>query len=82
VKSTQITISELTANPAGAVRAAERDGLRSVMRHGEAVVFMVSRNVMEGMLETIELQQNKELMGMVKKHKAGKVKFTRIPDED
>jgi len=46
------------------------------------VAFLVSREVMESILETMELQKNSTLMKLVRDFKAGKVKFTKVPDED
>ena len=37
---------------------------------------------MESILETMELQKNPAMMDLVKKDKAGKVKFKPVPDED
>lgn len=82
MKSSQITISELRSDPGAAVRETERQGIRGVTRGGRAVVFMVSRPIMESILETMELQKNPGLMDLVKRDKAGRVKFKPVPDED
>lgn len=82
MKRALITLAELKTNPAKAVREAERMGIRGVIRDGRAVVFLVSRQIMESILETMELQKNPALMDLVHKDKAGKVKFKPVPDED
>lgn len=82
MKSTDLTISELAASVPRAVRETEELGVRGITRNGKAVAFLVSREVMESILETIELQKNSKLMALVKADKAGKVAFTRIPDEN
>ena len=56
-------------------------GVRGITRNGKAVAFLVSRDVMESILETMELQQNTRLMALVKADKAGKLGFTKVPDE-
>jgi hypothetical protein len=82
MQSTQLTISELASDAAGAVRATDDVGIRGITRHGRTVAFLVSRAVMESILETMELQKNPELMALVKADQAGKVRFRRVPNED
>ena len=81
VKNADLTITELAASVPKAVRETERLGVRGITRNGKAVAFLVSRDVMESILETMELQKNSELMRLVKADKAGKVTFTRVPDD-
>lgn len=75
-------MTQLAASVPKAVREIEEMGVRGITRNGKAVAFLVSREVMESILETIELQKNSELMKLVKADKAGKVAFTKVPDED
>lgn len=82
MKTTDLTISELSKFAPRAVAETERLGVRGILRHGKAVAFLVSRDVMESILETMELQKNPELMEQVQLHKAGKLKFYKVPDED
>jgi hypothetical protein len=81
MKSTDLTISELTRFGPKAVRETETLGIRGITRNGKAVAFLVSRSVMESILETMELQKDRHLMDLVKADKAGKVSFTRVPSE-
>lgn len=74
-----LTITQLSASVPRAVRETEELGVRGITRNGKAVAFLVSREVMESILETIELQKNSQLMELVKKDRAGKVGFTKVP---
>jgi hypothetical protein len=82
MKNADLTISQLSASVPKAVRETEDYGVRGITRSGKAVAFLVSREVMESILETMELQKNSTLMKLVRDFKAGKVKFTKVPDED
>ncbi len=82
VKSTDLTITELAASVPKAVRDTEDLGVRGITRNGKAVAFLVSREVMESILETMELQKNPDLMKLVRADREGKVAFTRVPDEE
>ena len=64
-----------------AVRETEELGVRGITRNGRVVAFLVSREVMESILETLELERKSELMRLVKADRAGKVAFTKVPDE-
>ena len=81
VKNADLTITELAASVPKAVRETEELGVRGITRNGRAVAFLVSREVMESILETMELQKNSKLIRLVKADRAGKVAFTRVPDE-
>lgn len=78
MKNLPLTISELAADAPGAIRTVEKAGIRGITRHGRAVCFLVSREVMEGILETMELQKNEELMDLVRRDQAGKVAFKPV----
>jgi hypothetical protein len=81
VSRPDLTITELAASVPKAVRETEKLGVRGITRNGRAVAFLVSREVMESILETMELQKNSKLMRLVKADRAGKVAFTRVPDD-
>jgi hypothetical protein len=75
------SVSALQAGVSRLIKRTEADGIVPVSRNGRTVVFMVSRDKMAALLETMELQKNSELMALVKQDRAGKVKYTRVPDE-
>jgi prevent-host-death family protein len=82
MKNAPLTISDLKNNPARAVAQVEKTGFRGITRHGRAVAFLISRDVLESILETMELQKNPALMKQVRLYRAGKLKFTPLTDED
>ena len=80
--TTNLTISQLASSAPKAIRETEEVGVRGITRNGKAVAFLVSRDVMESILETMGLQKNRELMALVKADKAGRIKFTPLTDEE
>jgi hypothetical protein len=82
VKNTDLTISELATGAPKAIRDTEKMGIRGITRNGKSVAFLVSRSMMESILETMELQKNPALMKLVRADKAGKVTYTDFVDED
>jgi hypothetical protein len=82
MKSTNLTVSELATGAPKAIRETEKMGIRGITRNGKSVAFLVSRSVMESILETMELQKNLDLMNLVKADKAGKIAYTDFTDED
>ena len=81
MKTTDLTITELAREAPKAIRQTEEIGIRGITRNGKSVAFLVSRSVMESVLETMELQKNRKLMDLVKADKAGRVAYTRMPSE-
>ena len=81
MKSTDLTITELATAAPKAIRETEEMGIRGITRSGKAVAFLISRAVMESILETMELQKNNHLMSLVKADKAGKITFAKVADE-
>ncbi len=81
MKTTDLTVTELATSAPKAIRDTEKMGVRGITRNGKAVAFLVSRAVMESILETMELQKNNQLMELVKADRAGKIAFTPMPDE-
>jgi hypothetical protein len=82
MKSTNLTVTELATGAPRAIRETEKMGIRGITRNGKSVAFLVSRSMMESILETMELQKNEVLMDLVRADKAGKVAYTELPDED
>lgn len=75
------SVADLQAGVSKFIKRAETDGIVPVSRNGRTVVFLVSRDKMASILETMELQKNSELMTLVKQDRAGKVSFSEVPDE-
>jgi PHD/YefM family antitoxin component YafN of YafNO toxin-antitoxin module len=57
------------------VREAEKDGALSIARHGRTVAFLVSRERMEAIMETLEIMGNPKAMKAVRAYEAGKAKL-------
>jgi prevent-host-death family protein len=76
------SVAELQAGLSKFIKRAETDGIVPVSRNGRTVAFLVSRDKMAALLETMELQQNSELMALVKLDRAGKVAYAEVPDEN
>lgn len=78
------TISELTRNAAPLVRLAEKQGAVTVCRNGRNVAFLVSRDRMEAIVETLEIMANPKAMQAIRDYESGKVKMLPVSvlDED
>ena len=70
-----ITITELQAQAPRFVRKAEHDGAVTIARHGRTVAFLVSRERMEAIIETLEIMGNPKAMKAIRNYEAGKSKF-------
>jgi len=57
------------------------NGVVPVSKNGRVEAFMVSREKMASILETLELQKNSGLMELVKQDRAGRVIYTEVPSE-
>lgn len=47
----------------------------SIERHGQVQAYLIGRERMEAIAETMELLANPAFMAQVKRHRAGKLKF-------
>ena len=56
-------------------------GVVPISKNGRVEAFMVSREKMAAILETMELQKNSGLMELIKQDQAGKVVYTGVPNE-
>lgn len=62
------------------IKRAEKEGIVPISRSGRTVVFVVAREKMAALLETMELQADDKLMELVKEDRAGQVKFKPVPN--
>ena len=77
-----MTITELQAQAPRIVRRAEKNGSVSVARHGRTVAFLVSRERMEAILETIEILSDRKAMKAIRAYESGKLRLKKFePDE-
>lgn len=79
-----ITISELQSQAPRCVRRAEKEGAVSIARHGRTVAFLISRDRMEAMIETLEIMANPEAMKAIRDYEKGNIKMKDVSclDED
>lgn len=60
--SSTVTVSELQAQTPKFVREVERRGLLAVTRHGRIATFLIFRDRVEAMIETMEILAEPEAM--------------------
>ena len=79
-----VTISELQAQAPRFVREAEKQGAVTIARHGRTVAFLVSRERMEAIIETLEIMGDPKAMKAIRAYESGKGKFKGVAclDED
>ena len=77
-----VTISELQDQAPQVVKRAERNGSVAVSRHGKTVAFVVSRERMEAILETLEVVADKDIMKSIRDYESGKVKPKAFDSDD
>lgn len=73
-----VTISELQAQAPGCVRRAEREGAVTIARHGRTVAFLISRERMEAIIETLEIMGNPKAMKAIRDYEAGKATMRAV----
>ena len=62
------------------VRLAQRRGVATITKHDEPVVYMVSREKWESLLETMELLANPAFQKQWRRLQAGQVKYHSLND--
>lgn len=77
VKSTA-TISDLGRNPSAVMREAEKRGALPICKNGRTAGFLVSRDRMEAILETLEIMADPEAMKALADYTRGKVKMLPV----
>lgn len=79
-----MTISELQAQAPRCVRRAEQAGAIRIARHGRTVAFLISRERMEAIIESLEIMGNPKAMKAIRDYEAGKATFKPVSclDED
>jgi antitoxin YefM len=78
------SISDIGRQTAAIMRQAEAKGSVTVCRNGRVVGFLVSRDRMEAILETLEIMADPKAMKAIGEHKARKLQFKDVSclDED
>ena len=73
-----VTVSELQAQTARIVREAERRGLLAITRHGRIAAFLLSKDRVEAMIETMETLSDPAAMKAIRDFEAGKTKMKPV----
>jgi prevent-host-death family protein len=83
MKST-VTVSELQAQTPRIVRETERRGVVAVTRHGRVAAFIISKERVAAMIETMEILSEAEAMKAIRAFESGKLKMKPVAclDED
>ena len=71
-------LRQLQAQAPGCVRRAEKEGALTIARHGRAVAFLISRDRMEAIIETLEIMGNSKAMKAVRDYEAGKARMKDV----
>jgi len=79
-----LSISQLQAQAPRCVKRAEREGAIPIARHGRTVAFLVSRERMEAIIESLELMGNPKAMHAIRAYETGKATMMDVSclDED
>jgi len=77
------SVAKAQANFTRILKEAE-DQPVAITRHDETVAFILSRQRMDAIIETLEVMGNPEAMKAIRAHRAGKTKFIPLSalDED
>ena len=77
------SVAKAQANFTRILKEAEKN-LIGITRHNETVAFILSRERMDAIVETLEIMANPDAMKAIREHQAGKTKFLPVSalDED
>jgi antitoxin YefM len=77
MKSTY-SVSEAQSRLPQLLKEAEKGEPVCIRRHNETVAYIVSRERMEAIVETLEILGNPGAMRAIREHRAGKTKFLTL----
>ena len=72
---TTYTITEAQAKLPMLVREASDADAFAITKHGETVAYLISKERMESVLETLEIMANPEAMKAIRDDRAGRIKY-------
>ncbi len=75
---TTYTITEAQARLPALVRETAGGAAVAITRHGETAAYLLSKERLEGMLETLELLANPEALKAVEADRKGRVKYVPL----
>lgn len=70
-----VTVSELQAQTPRIIKEAERRGMVVVTRHGRVAAFLISKDRVEAMIETMEILADPDAMKAIRDFESGKMKM-------
>lgn len=79
---TTYTITEAQAQLPKLVRETAAGATLAITRHGEPSAYLISRDRLEGMLETLELMANPDAMKAIDANRMGKTKYAPLKTLD
>ena len=77
-----VTAAELQSHTPKVLREAGRRGMLAVTEEGHVTAFLVSRDRVMAMIETMEILSNPEAMKAVHEFESGKGKFYTVEELD
>ena len=72
------SITDLQREGPAIVRRAEAKGSVPLARNGRTVAYIISRDRMEAIIETLEIMGNREAMMAISDYQAGKMKMRDV----
>jgi prevent-host-death family protein len=75
---TTYSITEAQAKLPSLVREVATREAFSITRHGETIAYLISRERLDAVLETIEVLSNPDAMKALDQYKHGRTKFTAL----
>lgn len=72
------SVTDAQANLPRLLKDAVDEGSIAITRHQETVAYLVSRERMEAITETLELLGNPQAMKAIRDYEAGKTKFVSL----
>lgn len=78
--SSTYSVTQAQSNLPRLIRKAEEGQPVRILRHNETVAYLVSRERMEAIVETLELLSNPKAMKAIDAHRAGKTKFAALSE--
>ncbi len=81
MKSTY-SVTEAQAQLPGLLRQAARGGSVCIRRRNQTVAYLLSRERMEAIVETLEILGNPQAMRAIQAHRSGKMRFVSLASLD
>jgi antitoxin YefM len=72
------SVSEAQSQLPRLLKDAEKGEAVSIRRHNETVAYLLSRERMEAIVETLEILGNRAAMRTIRQHQGGKLRFTPL----